>query len=126
MQHLLALIEAGTVEGAHVEVVELDTRAAAGSSDEFGRGWFGAVQAAASWLTHITDRTVRQARAAAAAKPLPAVSSVPSRRSSTAVDAVGEEQVHRVVEAADRLFVSLTGYTGFNRALPEEILAVVL
>ncbi|MCX4460830.1 hypothetical protein OOK58_53160 [Streptomyces sp. NBC_01728] len=48
-----------------------------------------------SRLTHIADRTVRQARAAVAAESPPAVSSPPPRRSPTAVDAVGEGQVHR-------------------------------
>jgi hypothetical protein len=36
---------------------------------------------------------------------------------------VGEDQV---LEAAERVFVSLTGGTGFDRDLSEEILAVVL
>ncbi|KUN01759.1 hypothetical protein [Streptomyces canus] len=44
----------------------------------------------------------------------------------TPVDSVGEEQVHQVLEAAERIFVSLTGYTGFDRDLSEEILMVVL
>ncbi|WP_433920728.1 hypothetical protein OIE50_50360 [Streptomyces canus] len=35
----------------------------------------------------------------------------------TPVDSVGEEQVHRVLEAAERTFVSLTGHTGFDRDL---------
>lgn len=43
-----------------------------------------------------------------------------------AVDAVGEEQVHRVLEAAERIFVSLTGHTGYDRDLSQEILTVVL
>ncbi|MFF4733301.1 hypothetical protein ACFY3M_50515 [Streptomyces mirabilis] len=120
------MIEAGAVEGAHAEVAE-DTQVPAGSSDEFGEGWLAAVQAVASRLTHIADRTVRQARPTAAApEPLPAVPSPPPRRSPTAVDAVGEEQVHRVREAAERIFVSLTGYTGYDRDLSEEILPVVL
>jgi hypothetical protein len=42
------------------------------------------------------------------------------------VDRLGEEQVHQVLEAAERIFVSLTGYTGFDRDLSEEILTVVL
>ncbi|WP_371572507.1 hypothetical protein [Streptomyces sp. NBC_01314] len=44
----------------------------------------------------------------------------------TPVDGVGEEQGHRVLEAAERIFVSLTGYTGFDRDLSEEILTIVL
>ncbi|MDW4910442.1 hypothetical protein RB628_35225 [Streptomyces sp. ADMS] len=39
---------------------------------------------------------------------------------------MGEEQVHQVLEAAERIFVSLTGSTGFDRDLSEEILMVVL
>ncbi|MFJ1610766.1 hypothetical protein ACIOHS_46835 [Streptomyces sp. NPDC088253] len=126
VQHLLAVIEAGAVEGAHAEAAE-DTQLPTGSSDEFGEGWLGAVQAVTSRLTHIADRTVRQARATAAASKSPlAVSSPPARRSSMAVDAVGEEQVHRVLEAAERIFVSRTGCTGYDRDLSEEILTVVL
>lgn len=34
--------------------------------------------------------------------------------------------MHRVLEAAERLFVSVTGCTGYDRDLSEEILAVVL
>ncbi|MFJ5730993.1 hypothetical protein [Streptomyces paradoxus] len=34
--------------------------------------------------------------------------------------------MHQVLEAAERVFVSLTGYTGFDRDLSEEILTVVL
>ncbi|MEU5632278.1 hypothetical protein ACH47C_24225 [Streptomyces rishiriensis] len=34
--------------------------------------------------------------------------------------------MHHVLEAAERIFVSLTGYAGFDRDLSEEILAVVL
>ncbi|WP_331744132.1 hypothetical protein OG747_49825 (plasmid) [Streptomyces sp. NBC_01384] len=126
-QQLLAVIEAGAVEGAHVEVTGLHTQAPAGSSDEFGEGWLGAVQAVASRLTHIADRTVHQARAAAAApEPPPPVPSPAPGRSPAAVDAVGEEQVHRVLEAAERSFVSLTGYSRYDRDLSQEILAVVL
>jgi hypothetical protein len=39
---------------------------------------------------------------------------------------VGEEQVQQVLDAAERISVSLTGYTGFDRDLSQEILAVVL
>lgn len=34
--------------------------------------------------------------------------------------------MHQVLEVAERIFVSLTGYTGFDRDLSEEILTVVL
>jgi hypothetical protein len=39
---------------------------------------------------------------------------------------VGEEQVQQVFEAAERIFVSLTGHTDFDRDLSQEILAVAL
>lgn len=48
------------------------------------------------------------------------------RRSPTAAVAVEEEQVHRLLEAAERIFVSVTGYTGYSRDLSENILPVVL
>ncbi|MGW8688014.1 hypothetical protein ACWGNN_44800 [Streptomyces sp. NPDC055817] len=114
------------MESAHVEVTELHTQAPADSSADFGEGWRAAVQTVASQLTHIADRTVRQARAAAAAEPPPAVSSPPRRPLPTAVDAVGEEQVRRLREAAERIFVSLTGHTDYDRAPSDEILTVVL
>ncbi|MER6533451.1 hypothetical protein ABT215_06460 [Streptomyces sp900105755] len=44
----------------------------------------------------------------------------------TMVDNVGEEQVLRVLERAERIFVSLTGHTHFGRDLSEEILPLVL
>ncbi|MEU0032188.1 hypothetical protein [Streptomyces sp. NPDC006335] len=44
----------------------------------------------------------------------------------TPVDQVGEKQVQHVLAAAERIFVSLTGYTGFDRDLSQEILAGVL
>ncbi|MFJ4648270.1 hypothetical protein ACIP6Q_32740 [Streptomyces bobili] len=34
--------------------------------------------------------------------------------------------MQQVLEAAERIFVSLTGYTGFDRDLSQEILVVVL
>ncbi|MFF2431730.1 hypothetical protein [Streptomyces mirabilis] len=78
-------------------------------------------------LTHIADRTVRQALATPAApEPPPTVPSPPPPRPPMAAEAVGEEQVHRVRDAAERIFVSLTGYTGYDRDLSEEILTVVL
>lgn len=122
VQHLLAVIEAGAVEGAHAEAIGLDAQAPADSGDEFGRGWLAAVQAVAGRLTHLADRTVRHA---AAGSP-PAVWRPPPRRTPTAIEAVGEEQVHRVFGAAERIFVSLTGHTGFDGDLSQELLAVVL
>ncbi|MDX2576661.1 hypothetical protein PV332_14405 [Streptomyces scabiei] len=126
-QRLIAAIQAGAVEGAHGEVIELDTHAPASSSDEFQEGWRGAIEAASGQLAHIADRTVRKARTAAAASEIPpAAPSRPQRSAPTAVDSVGEEQVHQVLEAAERIFVSLTGYTGYDRGLSEDILPVVL
>ncbi|MFE6904026.1 hypothetical protein ACFVFJ_45725 [Streptomyces sp. NPDC057717] len=125
-QHLLAVIEAGALERAHVEVTELHTQVPADSSAEFREGWLSSVQTVASQLTHIADRTVRQARAAATAEPPPAAPRPPRRPLPTAVDSVGEEQVRRVREAAERIFVSLTGHTDYDRALSDEILTVVL
>lgn len=124
---LIAAIKAGAVEGAHGEVSELDTQAPSGSSDQVHEGWLRAVEAIAGRLARIADRTLRQAQAAAAA--LEGRSAAPSRTpnsSPTPVDSVGEEQVHQVLEAAERIFVSLTGHTGFDRDLSEEILTVVL
>jgi hypothetical protein len=124
---LIAAIQAGAVEGAHGEVIELDTQAPADSSAQFHEGWLRAVEAIADRLAHVADRTVRQARAKASALETP--SAAPSRTPRplpTSVDSVGEEQVHQVLEAAERIFVSLTGYTGFDRDLSEEILMVVL
>ncbi|MEU9331320.1 hypothetical protein AB0D91_47825 [Streptomyces canus] len=124
---LIAAIQAGAVEGARGEVIELDTQAPSGGSDQVHEGWVRAVEAIAGRLAHIADRTLRQAQAAAAALETPsaALSRTPSSL-PTPVDSVGEEQVHRVLEAAERIFVSLTGHTGFDRDLSEEILTVVL
>ncbi|MFG2732686.1 hypothetical protein [Streptomyces canus] len=125
MHILIAALKAGAVEGAHGEVIELDTQAPSGSSDQVHEGWLRAVEAIAGRLAHIADRTLRQAQAAAAALETP--SAAPSRTPHPLpppVDSVGEEQVHRVLEAAERIFVFLTGYTGFDRDLSEEILTV--
>ncbi|MFF5188816.1 hypothetical protein ACFY30_34460 [Streptomyces sp. NPDC000345] len=123
---LIAAIQAGAVEGAHGEVIEMDTQAPSGS-DPVHEGWLRAVEAIAGRLTHIADRTVRQAQAKAAAlETQPTAPSLTPPPLPTPVDSVGEEQVHHVLEAAERAFVSLTSYTGFDRALSEEILMVVL
>jgi hypothetical protein len=98
-----------------------------GSSGQVQEGWLGAVEAIASWLTHIADCTVLQAQAKASTLETPSASpSRTPRPSHTPVDSVGEERVHRILEAAERIFVSLTGHTGFDRDLSEEILMVVL
>ncbi len=124
---LIAAIQAGAVEGAQGEVIELDTQAPSGSSDQVHEGWLRAVEAIAGRLAHIADRTVRQARTAASVPDTPPVVSRSEPNSlPTPVDSVGEDQVHQVLEAAERIFVSLTGSTGFDRDLSEEVLAVVL
>ncbi|MFF0097177.1 hypothetical protein ACFYSF_45750 [Streptomyces canus] len=124
---LITAIQAGAVEGAQGEVIELDVQASSGSSDQVREGWFRAVEAIADRLAHIADRTVQQVRATAAALETPSLAPSRSPRPSpTPVDSVGEDQVHQVLEAAERAFVSLTGYTGFDRDLSEEILTVVL
>jgi hypothetical protein len=97
---LIAAIKEGAVEGAHVEVIDLDTQPPSGSSDQVHEGWFRAVEAIAGSLAHIADRTLRQAQAAAAALETP--SAAPSRTPHplpTPVDSVGEEQVHRRLRA---------------------------
>ncbi|MDT0485231.1 hypothetical protein [Streptomyces doebereineriae] len=124
---LIAAVQAGAVESAQGEVIELDMQAPSGSSAQVHDGWFRAVEAIADRLAHIADRTVQQARATAAALKTP--SPAPRRTPHplpTPVDSVGEGQVHQVLEAAKSIFVSLTGYTGFDRDLSEEILTVVL
>ncbi|MDP9607899.1 hypothetical protein ACFV4E_15360 [Streptomyces hygroscopicus] len=124
---LIAAIQAGSVEGAQGEVIELDTQAPAGTSDQAQEGWLRAVEAIAGRLAHIADRTVHQARTATAVpETRPFASKSEPNSLPTPVDRVGEEQVQQVLEAAERIFVSLTGYTGFDLDLTEEILTVVL
>ncbi len=113
------------MEGAHAEGPELGARAPVGGGDEFGKGRVGAAQAVMSRLTHIADRSVHQARTVAAMEPS-AMSSPEPRHATTAAEAVGAGQAHRVLEAAERIFVSVTGHTGYNRDLSEEILTAVL
>ncbi|MEU9157811.1 hypothetical protein AB0D59_46605 [Streptomyces sp. NPDC048417] len=127
VRRLIAVIQAGAVEAAHAEAIEQDVLAPPSSSDQFHAGWRGAVEAVTGRLTHIADRTVRQAQAAT--EPSRTLPPAPCRtpcRSTTMVDSVGEEQVLRVLEAAERIFVSLTGYTHYDHDLSEEILPVVL
>ncbi|MFJ9011465.1 hypothetical protein [Streptomyces canus] len=124
---LIAAIRAGAVEGAQGEVIALDAQAPAEASAQVQEGWHRAVETISDQLAHIADRTVQQARTAAAAMETRPVTSESEPNSlPTPVDQVGEEQVQHVVEAAERIFVSLTGYTGFDRDLSAEILAVVL
>ncbi|MFD8725623.1 hypothetical protein ACFV2H_48730 [Streptomyces sp. NPDC059629] len=127
IQRLIAVIQAGAVEAAHAEAIEQEADASPGRSDPFDAGWRGAVEAVTGRLTHIADRTVRQAQAAAEpAQTLPPAPSRNPRQPPTMVATVGEEQVLRVLEAAERIFVSPTGHTHFDRDLSEELLTVVL
>ncbi|MFJ9590533.1 hypothetical protein [Streptomyces acidicola] len=124
---LIAAIQAGAVEGAQGEVIKWDTQAPSGSSDQVHEGWLRAVEAIADRLAHIADRTVRQALTAAVVPATSPVASGPeSNYLPTPVDSVGQDQVRQVLEAAERIFVSLTGCTAFDRDLSEEILTVVL
>ncbi|MFD3590014.1 hypothetical protein [Streptomyces sp. NPDC058683] len=126
-RRLIAVIQAGAVEAAHAEVIEHDADAPPGRSAPSDAIWRGAVEAVAGLLTHIADRTVRQAQPTAElSRTLPPAPSRTPRRSTTMVDSVGEEQVLRVLETVERIFVSLTGYTQFDRDLSEEILPVIL
>ncbi|MDW4910441.1 hypothetical protein RB628_35220 [Streptomyces sp. ADMS] len=77
---LNAAIQAGAVESAHGEIIELDTQALSDSSDQVHDGWLRAVEATASRLAHIADRTVRQARATAAALETPSAAPSPTPR----------------------------------------------
>ncbi|MGW0338012.1 hypothetical protein ACWD0J_40590, partial [Streptomyces sp. NPDC003011] len=74
---LIDAIQAGAVEGVHGEVIELDTQASSGSSDQVHDGWLRAVEAVADRLAHIVDCTVHQAQAKAAV--LEALSASPNR-----------------------------------------------
>ncbi|TLS45660.1 hypothetical protein FE633_12850 [Streptomyces montanus] len=65
---LIAAIQAGAVEGAQGEVIELDTQSPSDSNDQVHEGWLRAVEAITDRLAHIADRTVRQARAKAVAE----------------------------------------------------------
>lgn len=123
VQRLIALIRAGAVESAHAEVADSYRQVPVGHGDAFGEGRFGAVQAVESGLTHIADRTVRQGDSAAAVPEPRPEAAAPA---PTEVDTVGEEQVRRVLDAAERIFVSLTGASTYDRDLSEEILQVVL
>lgn len=77
----------------------MDTQAPADSSDQVQEGWLLAVEAIAGRLDHIADRTVLQAGTAAAVMDTPPVVTRAERTSlPTAVDSVGEGQVHQVLE----------------------------
>ncbi|MET8680047.1 hypothetical protein ABZW18_21300 [Streptomyces sp. NPDC004647] len=120
-QHMVAAIQAGAVEAAQCEAIELDTPGPRGRGDQFEEGWLAAVQAVASRLAHIADRTLRQAPAATPDPPRPAGTTLP-----TAVESVDEAQVSWVLAVAEHIFRNLTGYTGYSREMSREILSVAL
>ncbi|MBT2509432.1 hypothetical protein J7I98_26845 [Streptomyces sp. ISL-98] len=62
VQYLVAAIQAGAVEAAQGEAIELDTPPG-GRGEQFEEGWLAAVQAVTSRLAHIADRTLQQAPA---------------------------------------------------------------
>ncbi len=120
---LLALIQAGVVESAQGDVLELAERPPEDGTASAVQGWAAAVQAAAAELAHIADRTITRARPAArpAAPTMP-----PAPRLLTPVDEASREQVEQVLAMAERIFTELTGRTDYSREASLEILPVVL
>ncbi|MFE2218976.1 hypothetical protein ACFW93_44635 [Streptomyces canus] len=59
---LIAAIQASAVEGAHGEVIELDTQAASGGSFQVHEGWLRAVEAIAGRLASPTAHSARPKR----------------------------------------------------------------
>ncbi|GAA2523371.1 hypothetical protein [Streptomyces longisporus] len=122
-QELLALIQAGAVEGAQGDVLELAERPPRDATAQAAQGWVAAVEAAAAELAHIADRTMTLAQPAArpAAPAAPPAPSLP-----TSIDEAPQEQVEQVLATAERLFTELTGRTDYSRDASLETLAVVL
>lgn len=120
-QHLVAAIQAGAVEAAQCQAIELDLPGPRGRGDQFEEGWLAAVQAITSRLAHIADRTLRQAPAATPDPPHQSSTVLP-----TAVESVDETQVSRVLAVAEHIYRNLTGYTGYSREMSREILSVAL
>lgn len=122
-QELLALIQAGALEGAQGDVLELAEQPPEKSAAPALHGWVAAVQAAAAELAHIADRTI--ARARPAARPT-APAALPAHSSSTPIDEAPQKQVEQVLAMAERIFTELTGRTDYSREASLEILPVVL
>ncbi|TQK49785.1 hypothetical protein FBY35_0048 [Streptomyces sp. SLBN-118] len=99
MQYLVSVIQAGSVEAAQGEAVELE----GGRGKQFEDGWRAAVQAVTSRLAHIADRTLRPAPAATPDTQRQADTSLP-----TAVESVDEAQVSRDLIVAEHIFRNLT------------------
>ncbi|WP_328974219.1 hypothetical protein [Streptomyces canus] len=91
-QELLALIQAGAVESAQGDVIELAERPPENNTAPAVQGWVAAVQATATELAHVADRTITRAKPAGrlAAPTAPAIRSVP-----TAVDKVARSRWSR-------------------------------
>ncbi|MGW0631859.1 hypothetical protein [Streptomyces sp. NPDC002758] len=121
VHELLALIQAGAVENAQSAVLDLADRPPEGSTAQAAQGWVAAVQAAGSELAHLADRTIARARSAAR----PATPTTAVFRSPTPVDDVPQGWTERVLEAAERIFVELTGRTAYSRDMSLEILRCV-
>jgi hypothetical protein len=122
-QELLALIQAGAVEGAQGGVLELAERPPQDSTAPAGQGWVTAVQAAAAELAHIADRTITRARPATR----PTAPAVPPAASLlTPIDEASQEQVEQVLAVAERIFTELTGRADYSREASLETLSVVL
>ncbi|MFF7764230.1 hypothetical protein [Streptomyces griseorubiginosus] len=123
IQELLALIQAGAIEGAQGDVLDLAERPPPDATAPAVQGWVAAVEAAAAELAHIADRTMTLARLAVrpAAPTAPPAPSLP-----TPIDEAPQEQVEQVLAAAERLFAELAGHTDYSREASLETLAVVL
>lgn len=124
VQRLIAAIEAGAVERASDKMAML-AAAPAGSSDEFANGWNACVASARSSLALISDRTAQDACEATGMPPeiVPVVAGPREGFLPAMVD--GAERA-RILEAAERIFVAMTGHTAFDRDLSHEILSVVV
>ncbi|MEU1500555.1 hypothetical protein [Streptomyces sp. NPDC005732] len=123
VRRLIAGIEAGAVEGAGESVVAM-CPAPAEASAQFEKGWYAAIESTTGVLADLSDRTVRQAAAASDAHEASPPASSAGRHVVPA--SVDDARAERIPQAAERIYVSLTGYTGFDRDLSREILPVVL
>lgn len=121
--NLIATIEAGAVEGTSEEIAA--NPAPAGASAEFAKGWHACIASATSTLARISDRTIRQAQEATRA-PSPTLPPAPAPVARLVPGVVDDAGRERILEAAEQIYVSVTGYTEFDRDLSLEVLPVVL
>jgi hypothetical protein len=82
-QEMLAVIQAGAIEGAQSDVLDLAGRPPEGSTPPLVQGWGAAVRAAGAELAHIADRTVVRGRSAAGPRRWQHSSPPPPLRSPT-------------------------------------------